>query len=187
MIARAMLQPASRAGLREEIETQVKAAVRAAQDAANEAGQEVTVREGGRHVLVLPDGKRLVVNGNDVHYDGEPPLGIEGMLAPPPYNPNEVPDGVVDIVMTLGATVVLCVVGFPVARAFGRWLDRRGTAPTVPSDLVSRLNGIEQAVETVAVEVERISEGQRFTTKLLNDRATRELAEPMVAGSSTRG
>jgi hypothetical protein len=35
---------------------------------------------------------------------------------------------------------------------------------------VARLERIEQAVDSVAIEVERISEGQRFTTKLLSDR-----------------
>lgn len=34
-----------------------------------------------------------------------------------------------------------------------------------------RLRRIENAVEAVAVEVERISENQRFTTKLLNERS----------------
>ncbi|MEO8562929.1 MAG: hypothetical protein ABI601_12680 [bacterium] len=34
-----------------------------------------------------------------------------------------------------------------------------------------RLARIEQAVESIAIEVERISEGQRFTTKLLAERA----------------
>ena len=34
-----------------------------------------------------------------------------------------------------------------------------------------RLGRLEQAMEAVAVEVERISEGQRFTTKLLSERA----------------
>ena len=34
-----------------------------------------------------------------------------------------------------------------------------------------RLRRIEQAVESIAIEVERISEGQRFTTKLFSDRA----------------
>jgi hypothetical protein len=33
-----------------------------------------------------------------------------------------------------------------------------------------RLQRIEQAVEAIAVEVERIGEAQRFTTKLLSDR-----------------
>ncbi len=35
--------------------------------------------------------------------------------------------------------------------------------------LEERLARIEQAVDAIAVEVERISEGQRFTTKLLAD------------------
>ena len=32
-----------------------------------------------------------------------------------------------------------------------------------------RLNRIEQAIDSIAVETERISEGQRFTTKLLSE------------------
>src|SRR5206468_7408493 len=37
-----------------------------------------------------------------------------------------------------------------------------------------RMTRLEQAVESIALEVERISEGQRFTTKLLADRAQAE-------------
>jgi hypothetical protein len=33
----------------------------------------------------------------------------------------------------------------------------------------ARLARIEQSVDAIAVEIERISEGQRFTTKLLSD------------------
>jgi hypothetical protein len=35
----------------------------------------------------------------------------------------------------------------------------------------ARLARLEQAVDSIALEVERISEGQRFTTKLLSERA----------------
>jgi hypothetical protein len=50
-------------------------------------------------------------------------------------------------------------------------MDRQATAPApFPSDVSDRLERIEHAVEAVAIEVERISEGQRFTTKLLADR-----------------
>jgi hypothetical protein len=38
-----------------------------------------------------------------------------------------------------------------------------------PAD--ARLARLEQAVDAIALEVERISEAQRFTTKLLNDQA----------------
>jgi hypothetical protein len=36
----------------------------------------------------------------------------------------------------------------------------------------ARLERMEQAVDAIAVEIERISEGQRFTTKLLSERST---------------
>ena len=35
----------------------------------------------------------------------------------------------------------------------------------------ARLSRLEQAVDAIALEVERISEGQRFTTKLLSEQA----------------
>ena len=55
------------------------------------------------------------------------------------------------------------------------WIQRskaRMTMSEAPriDGLEERLTRIEQAIEAVAVEVERISEGQRFTTKLLSER-----------------
>ena len=35
---------------------------------------------------------------------------------------------------------------------------------------MGRLERMEMAIDSIAVEVERISEGQRFTTKLLSER-----------------
>ncbi|HEX2716756.1 MAG TPA: hypothetical protein VHM67_03695 [Gemmatimonadaceae bacterium] len=67
----------------------------------------------------------------------------------------------------LGATVVL----FPIARAFGRWIDRRGSQPAVPRHDDQRLERIESAVDAIALEIERISEAQRFTTRLLAERS----------------
>lgn len=42
----------------------------------------------------------------------------------------------------------------------------------------ARLARIEQAVEAIALEVERISEGQRFTTKLLSEQS-RQSPKPL--------
>ncbi|HYW49431.1 MAG TPA: hypothetical protein VE861_02430 [Gemmatimonadaceae bacterium] len=50
-----------------------------------------------------------------------------------------------------------------------------GKAATLPPDLNGRLQRMEAGIESVAVEVERISEGQRFTTRLLADRAAEEV------------
>ena len=40
-----------------------------------------------------------------------------------------------------------------------------------------RLERVEHAVEAIAVEIERVSEGQRFVTKLLSERAQPRLDE----------
>jgi hypothetical protein len=44
-----------------------------------------------------------------------------------------------------------------------------------------RLARVEQAVESIAIEVERISEGQRYVTKMLNERVQPMLGEARVA------
>ena len=46
---------------------------------------------------------------------------------------------------------------------------RRGTTQRLPQD-DDRLQRLEHAVDAIAIEVERISEGQRFLTKLQTDR-----------------
>lgn len=108
-----------------------------------------------------------------------PPIIYSGTRNP--YGENYIPPQAVDIVQALGTTLVFCVVGFPLAKAFARWIDRRGTVAAPSREIATRLEAIEQAVESVAVEVERISEGQRFTTKLLNERA-QEPAREFIAG-----
>jgi Na+-transporting methylmalonyl-CoA/oxaloacetate decarboxylase gamma subunit len=78
--------------------------------------------------------------------------------------------------------VVLLVLGVPFVRALVRRWEREPARPAVSSDVAARLERIEQAVEAVAIEVERISEGQRFTTKLLSDRAADAVSQPRAAG-----
>ncbi len=60
----------------------------------------------------------------------------------------------------------------PLAIAATRMLWRRGsraqTAPISPQ-AQARMEQLEQAIDTVAVEIERVSEGQRYLTKLLRD------------------
>jgi hypothetical protein len=46
----------------------------------------------------------------------------------------------------------------------------------LPNDVGARLERMEQAIDAIAVEVERIAEGQRFTSKLLASRA--DVARP---------
>lgn len=58
---------------------------------------------------------------------------------------------------------------FPIALAYARRIWRRST-PTemkMPAEWGDRMSRLEQNLDTIAVEVERVSEGQRFMTKAL--------------------
>ena len=78
--------------------------------------------------------------------------------------------------------IVVLALGIPFVRALARRWEREPLNPTIPPELVARLERIEQAVDAVAIEIERISEGQRFTTKLLAARVGAAAAQPRDRG-----
>ena len=61
------------------------------------------------------------------------------------------------------------IVGLPLARAYARRLDRRSTSTDSP-EVVQRLERMEQAIDSIAVEVERISEANRFMRSSSSER-----------------
>lgn len=63
-----------------------------------------------------------------------------------------------------------------------RQANRRALPASTVAELDARLARLETAVDTVAVEVERMSEGIRFTTRLLSERA----GAPVAASSEPR-
>lgn len=73
---------------------------------------------------------------------------------------------VLGIIMGTTMTVVLL---YPIVRAWTRRMEQKD-APRVAADVSARLARIEAAVESIAIEVERISESQRFLTKLQAER-----------------
>jgi hypothetical protein len=68
-------------------------------------------------------------------------------------------------------SIPIVAIGLPLAKAFASRLERKPIGSAVPNEVTARLERMEQAIDSIAVEVERISEGQRFTTKLLAERA----------------
>jgi hypothetical protein len=66
--------------------------------------------------------------------------------------------------------VPVTFIGVPIAKAIARRIDRGASHTSVPSEVSARLERMEHAIDAVAVEVERIAEGQRFTTRLLSGR-----------------
>ena len=78
--------------------------------------------------------------------------------------------------ITAISIVGMITVLMPLSIAFGRMLLRRANRPPppqIPKDVSDRLERMEQGIDAVAVEVERIGEGQRFVTQLMSDRAQR--------------
>jgi len=70
---------------------------------------------------------------------------------------------------------------YPIVRAFAHRLENGAKrAPAAPADVTARLERIERAAEAVALEVERISEGQRFVTKLMAERTEQGKLPPVA-------
>jgi hypothetical protein len=67
------------------------------------------------------------------------------------------------------ATGIVFAIGIPLTKAYSRKIEAAAKNPGLPPEVASRLERMEQAIDTIAVEVERITEGQRFTTKLLSE------------------
>ena len=68
------------------------------------------------------------------------------------------------------SSIPIIALGYPIVRAYTRRLEQRPLSSVTP-DVAHRLERMEQALDSIAIEVERISEGQRFTTKLLSERS----------------
>jgi hypothetical protein len=64
----------------------------------------------------------------------------------------------------------LMALGFPLVRAYARRVELDGQQQQrVPREVLEQLARMEHAIEATAIEVERISEAQRFTTRLLTE------------------
>lgn len=79
--------------------------------------------------------------------------------------------------------VVAIVLGFPIVRLITKWLEPRPVPPRELSTINVRLERIEAAVDAIAVEVERISESQRFSARLQSEQHASRL--PGFSGPST--
>ena len=102
-------------------------------------------------------------------------------------HPPEPRQGPPEEVFVLGGIFIFVAI-FPISIAFARRIWRRSAAAVsaLPHDIVERFTQIDQAVESIAVEVERIGEGQRFITRVLSEQNRPALAEPARSGVEAR-
>ena len=75
------------------------------------------------------------------------------------------------IVAGLGAVFTIFVLA-PIAFSAARMMWKRTNRPVQPTmsdDASKRLERLEQGMDAIAIEIERVSEGQRFVTRLLSE------------------
>jgi hypothetical protein len=145
---------------REQLKQQIQQTVRDAQVAAEKAAREaVAAQEGagarpGTIVIPVPP----------------TPPGAPGTTVQ--WNPNDmIPARAESISIAFFVMIAAIIIGLPLMRAIARRIDRGAPAPVqFPNELKEQLNHLAQSVDAIAIEVERISEGQRFTTKMLADK-----------------
>lgn len=82
---------------------------------------------------------------------------------------DEIPPQAVDMALAFFFSMVVIIIGLPIARAFARRMDRKAGPPQIPPEVTAHLGQLSQAVDAIALEVERISEGQRYATRLLTE------------------
>ena len=88
-----------------------------------------------------------------------------------PARPNPWEYGPPEDVVMMGIFMTACIM-FPIAIAYARRIwKRQHTTVTLSPDLADRMHQMERSLDAVALEVERIGEGQRFVTQLLASRA----------------
>lgn len=116
---------------------------------------------------------RLVELETDLNVTGRQLASAKGDAAayteqPPPGPPNEPSAGQI----TAMSVVFMIAVLMPLSVALGRRLMGRSSkqAPAAASpEIVKRLDRLDEGLEAIAIEIERISEGQRFVTRVLGE------------------
>jgi hypothetical protein len=138
--------------------------------AATTEAEVIRIGPGGEITRVGP-GEEAAVAGETA----QPPDELPPFLFEP-----QIPDGVVAISIAFFVMLAVIIVGLPIARAWARRMDRNTAAPAGPSAAqAEQLRHIQTAVDAMAVEVERISENQRYVTRLLAEGAPRPEALPV--------
>lgn len=77
-----------------------------------------------------------------------------------------IPPAAVDITIAVCGTLVMLVLGGPLLRHWLRRRERQQAQQQLDAAVAARLDALERHIDTVAVELERVSEGQRYLAKL---------------------
>ena len=92
---------------------------------------------------------------------------VPGAVVEPP---RQVRNGPPEEAFVLGGIFIVAVF-FPLSIALARRIWKRGATVVsgFPQELSERLTRIDQSMDSIAIEVERIGEGQRFVTRVMSE------------------
>lgn len=154
--------------LREQIRDQVRKSLEEAGVSRAQATAEANVaaENASKRIRIMDNGRTVIIGA-----DAAPaPPALPAIVGPPGFEvrtgSHDIPPEAVSMAYGLFAMCAVMVVGWPIARAFGRRIERTVPASELPAATSGQLQRIEQAVEAMAIEVERISESQRFMAKI---------------------
>lgn len=162
--------------IRAQVNQQLKAAgfsEQAARNAANAAAQGatgITVRtKNGKVVTIntpaLAPPVPQVPAAPAVVQTSDAPVASTGTTVPDDL-PFDIPPRVENLGYAFLLMLAVIAVGKPLARAFGSIIERRALKQPMAPEIGSRLERIEQGIEAVSIEIERISESQRYLLKV---------------------
>ena len=142
------------------------------------AGTTGINRSGLEQQLAIVDQRIVQLESELAQTEGILTSAPTNALTAPPPPPQFRGDGGDDEAWVAIPALLIIFVLFPIVLAKTRRIWKGTAAPRVNPADNARLERIEQAVEAIAIEVERVSEGQRFVTKLLSDTSRTPLSLP---------
>ena len=143
---------------RDQLRNEIRQTIRDATQAARQAAADAKAQDGPSHNIVVPPVPPITITGTGTQFDGDMPPRVK------------------DVSLAFFAMIAFIIVGLPLVRAFARRIDKGTQAPpAIPREVRDQLQQISQSVDAIAIEVERISEGQRFTTKMLADKRPQDV------------
>jgi hypothetical protein len=130
-----------------------------------------TAIKGLQDRLALLDSRQLQLE-SDIQLTGEqltsPAAGLIASTAAPPVFAGLAQKEIMTL-SVLSIVLIWFPLAFAAARSLWKRSNRPGLPPTAFTETAQRLERLEASVDAIAIEIERVSEGQRFVTKLLSE------------------
>jgi hypothetical protein len=149
-----------------------------AADAAAAQSKNITIDEGKGVTVITKNGKTVTIHTTPAipvpplapiapfAQTPDGPVTVQTGTTVPVDPPLDIPQRIENLGYALFLMIAVIAIGKPLVRAFGNIVERRALKPAMPAEFGARLERIEQGIESVSIEVERISESQRYLLKV---------------------